>query len=165
MSALAAPIAIDLTKQAIDILSKKTESAFKYDFVALITKLVVFFLISYAIAKIFEGIIFGNRVINAITTLAGINLPSTLPEPIVNFFKDGINGFRYWDIIKALATLLVLAEWWSWYNTEKQKSDKIPSPLTNGVFFIIILGLSLITFPELFQRIKEIRTMMQGVKQ
>ena len=160
---LSAAIALDLTKRAAEQASSKLEAKFQFDFPGLIIKLVVFFLVSFAIAKIFEGIIFGNKVVNSLAALIGINLPSTLPEPIVNFFKDGINGFRYWDIIKGIATLLVLAEWWSWYNTEKAKGIKAPSALTNGVFFVIVLGLSLITFPELFQRIKEIRTMSQGV--
>ena len=126
--------------------------------------IVVFFIVSYIIAKVFECIIFGNNVFIALAKLVGINVPDTLPENLVNFWKDGINGFRYWDIVKALATLLVLAEWFQWYNTEKAKDPKnIPSPLTNGVFFVIVSGLALITFPELFQRLKEIRTMTQGV--
>ena len=165
MSAVAAKVAIDLTKRAADLASSQSQQRFNFDFPNLIVKLVVFFLVSYAIAKIFEGIIFGNKVVNSLALLIGINLPTTLPEPIVNFFKDGINGFQYWDFIKAIATLLVLAEWWTWYNTEKARGINNPSAVTNGVFFVIVLGLSLITFPELFQRIKEIRAMSQGVVQ
>ena len=160
---MSAQIALDLTKRAAEQASSKLEQKFQFDFPGLIIKLVVFFLVSYAISKIFEGIIFGNKVINSLAKLIGINFPETLPEPLVNFFKDGINGFQYWDFIKAIATILVLVEWWSWYNTEKAKGIQAPSALTQGVFFVIVLGLSLITFPELFQRLKEIRTMSQGV--
>ena len=114
MSAQAAAVGIDLTKQALDVLSKKAEQSLKFDFVALGTKLVVFFIVSYIIAKVFEGIIFGNNVFIALAKLVGVNVPDTLPENLVNFWKDGINGFRYWDIVKALANLLVLAEWFQW---------------------------------------------------
>ena len=131
---------------------------FKYDFVSLILKLVVFFTVAYIINKIFEAIIFGQNTLSAFAGVFGINLPSTFPEPIVNFFQEGINGFRFWDVVKALATLLVIFEWFIWYESER-KVTATPSPMTQGVFAVIVAGLALITFPEIFQRLKEIRAM------
>ena len=131
---------------------------FKYDFVNLIVKLVIFFVFSYVIAKIFEAIIFGQGLVVSFVALFGLKLPQSLPEPIVSFFQEGIKGFRYWDFIKVLAILLVIMEAANWHEQQKRLGIK-PSPLTLGVFAVLIGGLSLITIPELIQRSKEIRSM------
>ena len=139
---------------------KVSSDVFSYDFVGLITKLVVFFLAAYIITKIFEAIIFTDTTVRSILATIGINLPTTFPEEIVNFFKDGFHGVKFWDIVKVLSILLVIMEWNNWQNT--QKALKInPSPMTQGVFAIIIAGLTLVTIPELFLRLKELRVMNQ----
>ncbi len=139
---------------------KISTDVFSYDFVALTTKLVIFFLAAYIITKVFESIINLDSTLRAILLLAGINFPVLFPENIINFFRDGIKGFRFWDIVKLVAILLVVMEWANWNQT--QKALKIePSPMTQGVFAVIITGLTLITVPELFQRLKELRTMNQ----
>jgi len=131
---------------------------FRFDFVNLILKLFIFFSVAWLINKIFEAIIFGENTLKTIAGLIGINLPNTLPENIVNFFQNGIQGFRYWDFIKIIATLLVIMEWFSWYEAEKA-INKTPSAFTHGVFGVIVLGLTFISVPELFQRLKEIKAM------
>ena len=161
MSAQAAIIAGQTIRQGFKTTSKISTDAFSYDFPNLIVKLTVFYLISYAIAKIFEAIIFGQNTLFNIAKLFGVNLPSTLPEPIVNFFQEGVKGVRYWDIVKVLSILLVVMEWNNWQQTQKALRIN-PSPMTQGVFFVIISGLILITVPEIFQRFKEIRAMTQG---
>ena len=135
---------------------------FKYDFVNLITKLVIFFVFSYVIAKVFEAIIFGQGLVVSFVALFGLKLPQSLPEPLVNFFQEGIKGFRYWDFIKVLAILLVIMELTNWFEQQKKLGIK-PSPMTLGVFTVLIGGMTLITFPELIQRVKEIRAMSAGL--
>ncbi len=135
---------------------------FKYDFVNLITKLVIFFVFSYIVAKIFEAIIFGQGLVVSFVALFGLKLPQSLPEPIVNFFQEGIKGFRYWDFIKVLAILLVIMELTNWFEQQKKLGIK-PSPMTLGVFTVLIGGMTLITFPELIQRVKEIRSMSSNL--
>ncbi len=137
---------------------KLSTDTFSFDFPGLITKLIVFYLVAYAIAKVFEAIIFGNNVLKSILSLVGLNLPNTMPESVVNFFTDGFKGVKYWDIVKVLSILLVIMEWNNWNNT--QKALKIsPSPMTQGVFAVLITGLALITVPELVQRLRELKAM------
>ena len=80
-----------------------------------------------------------------------------MPESIVNFFQEGIKGFRYWDFIKMLAIMLVIAEWASWRSQQSKLGIK-PSPMTDGVFIVLVGGLTLITVPEILTRLKEFRT-------
>jgi len=131
-----------------------------YDFVGLGIKISFFFIVAYLINKTFEAIIFGGNVLATFMALFGIKSPSHIPESLVNFFTDGINGFRFWDIVKILATFLVILETFNYIENRKLRGLK-PSPLTLGVFAVIIIGISLVTFPELIQRLKE-KNMMAG---
>ena len=139
---------------------KLSTDAFSFDFPGLVTKLTVFFVVAYVITKVFESIINIDSTLRFILKTAGINFPDVFPENIVNFFRDGIRGVKFWDIVKLLAILLVIMEWNNWMQT--QKALKItPSPMTQGVFLVLNTGLILITVPELFQRLKELKTMNQ----
>ena len=140
-----------------------SENTFKYDFINLATKLVLFFVTAYALAKVFEAIIFGQGLIVSFVALFGLKLPQSLPEPIVSFFQEGIRGFRFWDLIKLLAIMLVILEWNNWYKTEKARGVANPSPLTTGVFAMIVGSMVLITIPELWVRFKEIRQMSSSL--
>lgn len=165
MSAL---IAAEGGRRALIIASKagkkasiKSEELFQYDFLGLTQKLVIYFVFAYVIAKIFEGIIFGQGLLLQFVALFGLKLPQSLPEPIVNFFRDGIKGFRYWDFVKMLAILLVVLELNN-YLEQRKRLNEAPSPMTLGVFTVILTGLTLITFPEIWTRIKELRAMSQA---
>ena len=59
------------------------------------------------------------------------------------------------------AILLVIFEATLWYDQQIKLGIKA-SPMTLGLFTVIIGGMTLITFPEIFQRLKEIRTMSNG---
>jgi len=155
-----------VTKEAISIAEGLLEGTgqiskiqFQYDFPSLILKLTVYFAIAFTISKFFEAVIFGENTLKAFLNLIGVNLPNSLPEPIVKFFQTGFNGFQYWDIVKILAILLVLYEWFNWYNINKNNEKFPPSPMTHGVFVILASGLAIATFPELIQRIRELRIM------
>ncbi len=162
MSAIIAGQVAGVARKGFNLSQKISSDAFTFDFPSLIVKLTVFYVVAYAVSKIFEAIIFGQNTLFNIAKLFGVNLPSTLPEPLVNFFQEGFKGIKYWDIVKVISILLVVMEWNNWNNT--QKLAKInPSPMTQGVFFVIISGLILITVPELFQRFKELRAMNQTV--
>jgi len=158
----AAKTGLGLSREIGKQISLESNLRFQYDFPGLIVKLTVFFLVAYAINKVFEAIIFGENTLKALLSLLGLNLPSTLPEPIVNFFQEGIKGFKYWDLVKIIATLLVIAEWYSW-NERTKGIGTLQEPFTHGVFAILVSGLILITIPEVWQRLKEIRAMNQTV--
>ena len=164
MSAIIAGQALGVARKGFQASQKLSSDAFTFDFPALIVKLTVFYLVAYAVNKIFEAIIFGQNTLFGIARLFGVNLPSTLPEPIVNFFQEGFKGVKYWDIVKVISILLVVMEWNNWNQTQKALRIN-PSPMTQGVFFVIISALILITVPELFQRFKELRAMNQTIEE
>ena len=137
---------------------------FKYDFMGLTVKLIIYFTIAYAINKFFEAIIFGSGIMISAVAFFGVHLPSTIPEPMRKFFTDGISigttGFsvKFWDIVKIVSVLLVLVEMMNYIQTQKQVGLK-PNSMTLGVFAMFITLLSFITFPELVSRIQEVRAM------
>ena len=160
MSAILAGQVAQVAGQTFKTGQKLSSDTFSYDFPGLIVKLVVFFGVAFVIAKVFEFILFGNAAVKFFLDLVGLKAPATMPEVVVNFFSDGFKGVKFWDIVKVLSILLVIMEWNNWQNT--QKALKInPSPMTQGVFAVLITGLALITVPELFQRLKELKAMNQ----
>ncbi len=151
-------------QKAAKFISDKSEEKFKFDFLGLSEKLVIYFVFAYVISKIFEGIIFGQGLLLQFAALFGLKLPQSLPEPIVNFFKDGIKGFRYWDFVKIIAVLLVILELNNYLEQRKRLGEQA-SPMTIGVFVVLLTGLTLITFPEIWTRIKELRALNQGIQE
>ena len=160
-------IAGQIGRQTAKETSKFSVEQFTFDFPGLFIKLFVFFVVAYTINKVMEAIIAGENFLFQILSFFGIATPPTLPEAIVNFwttgFQTGSITIKFWDIVKALALILVVYEWYNWYNAEKAKV-KTPSPMTHGVFALIVSSLGLITFPEIWQRLKEIRTLNQDLE-
>jgi len=160
--ATGAGVARELLKQS----SIESQARFQYDFPGLIIKLAIYFLITIIISKIFEAIIFIQSPIRAALGTIGINLPDSLPENVVNFFSDGVKigniQFKFWDIVKLLATLFVILEWFSWYQKSKDiapDTKGLNQPFTHGIFGMIVAGLLLTTIPEMWTRVQEIKAM------
>ena len=108
-----------------------SKEIFGYDFVGLIVKLAVFYTL-------------------------GFNIPQSdqLPDSLKNLFgEQGVKGFKFWDIIKVISILLVIAEFSRYVNTNKSLNAK-SSPMTIGIFTLIIITLGLTTIPELYKRVK-----------
>ena len=164
MAAQTVIIAAKGAQKAAQLASQKSEELFKYDFLGLTQKLAIYFVFAYLIAKIFEGIIFGQGLLLQFAALFGLKLPQSLPEPIVNFFRDGIKGFRYWDFVKIIAVFLVILELNNYLEQRKRLNEQ-PSPMTIGVFVVLLTGLTLITFPEIWTRIKELRALNQDIQE
>ena len=142
--------------------SQLSIDAFKYDFINLAMKIIFFFIIAYAINKIFEAIISAQGFLISFVAFFGLHLPANIPEPVRNFFLDGFkigdHQIKFWDIIKVVATLLVIVEAMNYMSTQKALGFK-PNAFTLAVFGVIITGLALITFPEIISRVQEIRAM------
>ncbi len=140
--------------------------AFKYDFINLGMKIIFFFTIAYGIQKLFEAIISAQGFVISFVAFFGLHLPANIPEPVRKFFLEGISignqRIQFWDIIKVVATLLVILEAMNYMNTQKALGFK-PNGFTLAVFGVIITGLALITFPEIISRVQEIRAMNQTV--
>jgi hypothetical protein len=127
-----------------------SKEIFGYDFVGLIVKLAVFYLVAFVFAKIMETIIFSRGAFKIIANTLGFNIPQAdqLPDSLKNLF-----GFKFWDIIKVISILLVIAEFSRYVNTNKSLNAK-SSPMTIGIFTLIIITLGLTTIPELYKRVK-----------
>ena len=133
-----------------------SKEIFGYDFVGLILKLVVFYGVALIIAKVMEAIIFSRGAFVILANTLGFNIPNVdqFPQSLKDLFGEtGIKGFKFWDIIKIVSILLVTAEFMRYVNTNKALGAK-SSPMTIGIFTLIIVALGLTTVPELIQRVK-----------
>ena len=129
-----------------------------YDFVGLISRIVVFYVVALIIAKIMELIVFSSAGLKTAAGLFGIPLPNNVPEPIRRLFVEGydVGGIKikWWDLIKLLSVVLVLMEMFQYMEQQKAIGVK-PAPTTLGVFVMIIADLILVSVPDLYQMIKE----------
>ncbi len=124
---------------------------FGYDFIGLGIKLLVYFAITFIFAKFMEAVVFTSGGFNVLANLLGFKIPQKdqIPDSLKKLFDGGISGFKFWDIVKLIAIILVVAEFIRYVNLP-QKS----SPMTIGIFIAIVSLLSITTFPELAKRIK-----------
>jgi len=132
-----------------------SKEIFGYDFVGLIVKLFVFYAVAFVFAKFMEGVIYARGAFSIIANTLGFNIPTSeeLPNSIKDLFGEGVKGFKFWDIIKIVSILLVTAEFFRYVNTNKALGAKA-SPMTIGIFTLIIVALGLTTVPELIKRVK-----------
>ncbi len=140
-------IAREAVGQAQSFLNEK----FGYDFIGLFVKILVYFVISFIFAKFMEAVIFTRGLWMTLANLLGFSIPSAdkVPDSLKKLFDGGISGFKFWDVVKIILIILVIAEFIRYVNLP-QKS----SPMTIGIFVAIISMLVLTTFPELIKRIK-----------
>ena len=133
-----------------------SKEIFGYDFVGLIVKLFVFYAVAFVFAKFMEGVIYARGAFSIIANTLGFSIPSNeqLPQSLKDLFgEQGVKGFKFWDIIKIVSILLVVAEFMRYVNTNKALGAK-SSPMTIGIFTLMIVALGLTTIPELIQRVK-----------
>ena len=82
--------------------------------------------------------------------------PQGKKEGLTQLFTTGYKGFTFWNLVTTIAVLIVVVEAMQYDKMLKEK-DKKPNITTLSVFSIIALGLSLITFPTIIQKLKERR--------
>ncbi len=150
-----ASVAQVVTKEGIGIAKTISTELFSFDFITLGLKLFVYFTVALIFAKFMEAVIFGQGIWIQLGRLLGFNIPKAaeIPEPLRKLFDQGISGFKYWDIIKIIAIILVIAEFVRYLESNKSSGRK-SSPITMGIFVLIIIALSITTLPELFKRLK-----------
>lgn len=136
-----------------------SKELFGYDFVALITKIVIFYTFAYVFAKFMEGVIYGTNFLASFVfgagKLFGLNLPpkEVFPKLLSDLFIDGYGEYhiKYWDVIKSLSLALVIFEAFQYHNANKN-AGAADSPFTLGLFTLIASALAITTFPELVAR-------------
>ena len=126
---------------------------YNYDFVGLVTKLVVYFTLSLLFAKFMEAVILGRGFYKTLANLFGYSIPvsTEFPKVITDLFGEtGIKGFKFWDVVKIGAILMVLFE----FSRYSKNNPNTKNALTIGLFVGIIAVLGLTTLPELIKRVK-----------
>ena len=131
-------------------------SVLGYDFIGLISRLAIFFLTGFLINSYFQATIQGGIWLNSLAGFFGLNFPTTLPEWVTKLFTTGLKNITFWQIVQTIAVLIVVVEYMQYDRMLKEKQEK-PNVTTTAVFAMIGLGLSLITFPQIIQKVKEMR--------
>ena len=131
-------------------------SVLGYDFIGLISRLAIFFLTGFLINSYFQATIQGGIWLNSLAGFFGLNFPTTLPEWTTKLFTTGFHNITFWQIVQTIAVLIVVVEYMQYDRMLKQTNEK-PNVTTTAVFAMIGLGLSLITFPQIIQKVKEMR--------
>ena len=131
-------------------------SVLGYDFIGLISRLAIFFLTGFLINSYFQATIQGGIWLNSLAGFFGLNFPTTLPEWTTKLFTTGFHNITFWQIVQVISVLIVVMEYMQYDRMLKEKQEK-PNITTGAVFAMIGLGLSLITFPQIVQKIQEMR--------
>ena len=136
-------------------------SVLGYDFIGLISRLAIFFLTGFLINSYFQATIQGNIWLNSLAGFFGLNFPTTLPEWTTKLFTTGFHNITFWQIVQTIAVLIVVVEYMQYDRMLKETNEK-PNVTTTAVFAMIGLGLSLITFPQIIQKVKEMRILNES---
>ena len=131
-------------------------SVLGYDFIGLISRLAIFFLTGFLINSYFRATISGGIWLNSLAGFFGVKFPDTLPEWTTKLFTTGYHNITFWQVVQIIGVLIVVVEFMQYDRLLKQNNEK-PNVTTMAVFAMIGLGLSLITFPQIVQKIQEMR--------
>jgi len=131
-------------------------SVLGYDFVGLISRLTIFFITGFLINSYFRATISGGIWLNSLAGFFGLNFPTTLPEWTTKLFTTGFHNITFWQIVQVISVLIVVMEYMQYDRMLKEKQER-PNVTTGAVFAMIGLGLSLITFPQIVQKMQEMR--------
>jgi len=135
-------------------------SVLGYDFIGLISRLAIFFITGFLINSYFQATIQGGIWLNSLAGFFGLNFPATLPEWTTKLFTTGLKNITFWQIVQTIAVLIVVVEYMQYDRMLKEKQEK-PNVTTTAVFAMIGIGLSLVTFPQIIQKVKEMRIINQ----
>jgi len=138
-------------------------SVLGYDFIGLSMRLFLFLGVGVLIQSYFTATIAGSGFIKTIAGFFNINLPPAISEdsPLYRLFTNGYNGIAFWQILQITAILLVVFEYMQYDRMLKEKGEK-PNVTTQSVFLMIGLALSLMVFPQMIQKFKEIKILSQA---
>ena len=136
-------------------------SVLGHDFIGLISRLAIFFITGFLINSYFQATIQGGIWLNSLAGFFGLNFPTTLPEWTTKLFTTGFHNITFWQIVQVISVLIVVMEYMQYDRMLKEKQEK-PNITTGAVFAMIGLGLSLITFPQIIQKVKEMRILNES---
>ena len=131
-------------------------SVLGYDFIGLISRLTIFFVTGFLINAYFHASIQGGIWLNSLAGFLGLKFPNTLPDWTIKLFTTGYKGITFSQIIQIIAVLIIVIEYMQYERMLKERQEQ-PNVTTGAVFAMIGLGISLLTFPQIIQKIKEMR--------
>jgi len=143
-------------KRGLKVSREYSVSVLGYDFIGLVSRLAIFFITGFLINSYFQATIQGGIWLNSLAGFFGLNFPTTLPEWTTKLFTTGFHNITFWQIVQVISVLIVVMEYMQYDRMLKEKQEK-PNITTGAVFAMIGLGLSLITFPQIVQKIQEMR--------
>ena len=148
-------------KRGLKASREYSTSVLGYDFVGLVSRLAIFFLTGFLINAYFHATISGGIWLNSVAGFFGLKFPNTLPEWTTKLFTTGYHNITFWQIVQVVGVLIVVVEYMQYDRMLKQTNEK-PNTTTTAVFTMIALGLSLISVPQIVQKIQEMRIVNNG---
>ena len=138
-------------------------SVLGYDFIGLAMRLFLFLGVGVLVQAYFTATIAGSGWLKTFAGFFNINLPPAIAEdsPLYKLFTSGYHGVAFWQIMQIIAVLLIVVEYMQYDRMLKEKGEK-PNVTTQGVFLMAGLGLSLMVFPQMIQKFKEIKILSEA---
>ena len=145
-----------IASTGISVAKKQSMELFGYDFTGLVMKLFLYFTFAFLFSKFMEGVILVRGFWVTMANFFGFQIPQKdqVPKVLQDLFNGGYAGFKFWDIIKIVAILLVLSEYFVYWEQNKKTGGTV-SPMTTGVFILLIVILGVTTIPELMSKLKK----------
>jgi len=206
-------------KRGLKESQKYSVSVLGYDFIGLVSRLLIFYFVAFIINAYFIASIKGGIWLNSLAVLLGSNpFPQTLPQWLIDLFTVGLGSSKFdqslrlrelserftsrenppgwdkpyhfgsfdhqlelgeitqeeydtltkgnvptrtltitfWQLIQIVSILIIVVEALQYDKMLKEKGQK-PNITTLSVFSLIGIGISLMTFPQIIQKIKESR--------
>ena len=138
-----------IARQSAKEASKISKKSLGFDFIPLLTSLILYYVIAFAFAKFMEASKFATGGIVAIANFLGFNVPSSeeLPNQWNRLFDEtGYNGVKFWDIINVVALLIVIATALNFQKNTEASGNQVQL-ITWAIFamiggFIVVTGVS-----------------------
>ena len=164
---------IEISKQlalkGVDVARSALAKELGYDFFGLIVKIVVYFIVAWFLEGILKASLnlgdptsLLHRILGSIGGIPIISLPQWVsdlitgkkfvPPVIPDQPSKLIDTINYWTIVKGVGMFLILLEAKNYYELNESQNRK-PSPITLGIFALIMILFGFITFPDIVNRI------------
>ena len=138
-----------IARQSAKEASKISKKSLGFDFIPLLTSLILYYVIAFGFAKFMEASKFATGGFISIANFLGANIPSTeeLPSQWNRLFDEtGYNGVKFWDIINVVALLIIIATALNFQKNIEASGNQVQL-ITWAIFamlggFIIVTGVS-----------------------
>jgi len=162
-------IAEQVVKGTVDSARGISRQAFAFDFIPLLTTILVIYAVAWFIDIYFKAkLFFADEVIRSsiIAGFFGLSgllfnffVPKNLPDAtkltdneFINklFSEEGFNGLRFWDIINVLVGIIIISTYFRHRNQVNGDVD----PATTAGFIMLFIAVALVEIPSLVNRLK-----------